>query len=88
MVVRVIADQLAGMPAGGLRRIQLLADVGQNSSSSGAMPIACAMLRYDVVSRLAPTRIEIAAEQRLQIARVAVAEQQLLRLHRTGGINV
>ena len=55
MVVRVIADQLAGMPAGGLRRIQLRRMSDKNSSSSGAMPIACAMLRYDVVSRLAPT---------------------------------
>lgn len=89
MVVRVIADQLAGMPAGGLRRIQLLADVGQKQQLVGRDADS---LRDVAVRRGftlgADLRIEIAAEQRLQIARVAVAEQQLLRLHRTGGINV
>lgn len=55
MVVRVIADQLAGMPAGGLRRIQLLADVGQKQQLVGRDADSLRDVAYDVVSRLAPT---------------------------------
>ena len=88
--VRLIADQLAGMPAGGLRRIQLLADVGQKQQLVGRDADS---LRDVAVRRGftlgADVRIEIATEQRLQIARNLVTHPKLVFMDEpTGGLDV
>ena len=87
--IGVVADQLTGVPTGGSRGIQLLMNIGKEQQLVGGDTDFIGNIAVRGGFTLGPdVGIEIPAEQWLQIAGITVTEQQFLRFHRAGRVNV
>ena len=89
VIIRFAANQLQGMPPSLLRRIQLLPNIGKKQQRAGGQANLTGNVLVSAYLALgADMRVEVAVEQRRNIAAVAIAEQQLLRRNRSRRINL